>query len=1030
MKYRHFLPILLFIFQLSSSQIISANTSLLASDSLRAHRFFDLAVVSANATKHDSSIYYYNKALPLLFSVSSWEKAVNSHINLVRQFYHRDQPDSMIVHSNKAVEISLKHLGDTNLLTAFSYYSLGQCLVENYKMTDAIFNLEKALDIYLYLLGPDHPDLLKVYQQLGLSYTRLNDGENCKMYFLKKLDILLRTKGEYSTEVVQTYNNLGNCSKPLGEFEQGLDYLEDALAIALEIYDGANHTLAQTYLNIGIMYGYVGKPEIELAYLLKANATQRELYGVNHSAVAFSYNRIGKHYSNVGDYNNALVYLEKALTINSTLMGEINPNLAEDYMILCEMYSELGIFDKALEYGEKALEIRLTVFGDGHFRVGKSYSRVAEILYESGQYTNALDYYSRALNNFTKENKFPYAILVVNYYTAACYYELGDLENALLFCQKTISVDFPDYDISEPLKLSYMSTVQFHTVKAIALIASILFEQYKKTDDPREIELAYANYQATLKLLRKHNGIISNSTQKQLTRLEQFNYIFEAAIQTSITYYNIIGTNTSLEWAFEVSEYSKALTLQKVITASRAISFAGIPDSLISFEEITRTKLVDARIRLESALGVENPDDNIIDEMKNSLADITIEYERLLMMFEADFPDYYNLKHPTAIVSPFEIADDLGENTALIEYFMGASSIHIFTITNAGLDAVEVPYDSVFTHTAERFSEAIQKKTIIKNKTRRQLFSDGFELYQYLIKPIESQIASAERLIIIPDGLLHAIPFDALITKTEESADYTTASYLIKDYSISYHFSAALFSKEREFRQQLYSTAFTGFAPVYYNADSTDIDQERGSGAGKISYTSHASFAPLPWAKEEVEKSAKLFRDQNLITVTYFSKQGTEKQFREISDTGILHLATHGLLNDECPDLSCLIFHLADTTDFSNDGILYSSEIYNLDLNSDLIVLSSCQSGVGKIAKGDGAIAITRAFYFAGVPNILYTLWEISDKQTAGLMTGFYRNYLTGDTYPEALRNAKLSMISHRETAPPNYWASFQLIGR
>jgi CHAT domain-containing protein len=1004
--------------------------SLIATDSLQANQYFDLAVSSGIAAKHDSSIYYYNKALPLLLSVSSWEKAVKSHIDLVEQFNYHDKPDSMIAHANKALEISLKHLGDTNLLTASSYYSLGRCLVENYKMTDAIFNLERALDIYLDLQDPDHPDLLRVYRQLGLSFMRLNDGENCTAIFLKILDILLRTKGEYSTEVVQTYNNLGNCSKPLAEFERGLNYFEKALAIALEIFDGANHTLAQTYLNIGIMYGYAGKQDLELAYLLKANAMQRELYGVNHSAVAFTYNRIGKHYSNVGDYNNALVYLEKALTINSTLMGEINPNLAEYYMNLCEMYSELRIFNKALEYGEKALEIRLAVFGEGHYRVGKSYSKLAEVFYETGRYTIALNYYSRALNNFTKENKLSSAILVVNYYTAACYYELGDLENALLFCQKSIPIEFPDYHISEPLNFSYLSMVQFHTVKANALLASILFEQYKKTGDPKDIELALVNYQVTLKLLRKYNSIVVNSTQKQLTRLDQFNYIFEDAIQTSIAYYNITGNTTSLDWAFEVSEYSKALTLQKVISASRAISFAGIPDSLISLEEAIRTELADARARFESQLGVENPDDKIIEEMKNTLADITIEYERLILLLETDYPKYHQLKHQTATFTPLEVANDLDDNTSLIEYFMGESSIHIFTITSAGLDVVEVPYDSVFTKTAERFSEAIQKKTIIKNKAKLQLYLDGFELYQYLIKPIESQIASAERLIIIPDGLLHSIPFDALITKSEESTDYTTASYLIKDYSISYHFSAVLFSKERDFRQRLYNTAFTGFAPVYCNADSTDLDQERGSAADKISYTSHSSFAPLPWAKEEVEKSAKLFRDQNLITETFFSKQGTEKQFREISDTGILHLATHGLLNDEYPDLSCLIFHQADTTDFSNDGILYSSEIYNLDLNTDMIVLSSCQSGVGKIAKGDGAIAITRAFYFAGVPNILYTLWEISDKQTAGFMTGFYKSYLNGYTYPNALRNAKILMISHPETAPPNYWAAFQLIGK
>jgi len=158
-----------------------------------------------------------------------------------------------------------------------------------------------------------------------------------------------------------------------------------------------------------------------------------------------------------------------------------------------------------------------------------------------------------------------------------------------------------------------------------------------------------------------------------------------------------------------------------------------------------------------------------------------------------------------------------------------------------------------------------------------------------------------------------------------------------------------------------------------------------------------------------------------------------------------LHIATHGIINNIHPELSGLAFindnnankkKLPDTEnkkdwklEQNTDGILYAKEIFDLDLNAELVVLSACETGIGKLEKGEGVISLTRGFLYNQMPNIVFSLWKINDKNACDLMTGFYSNILQGKSYASALRQAKLNMINNKETAYPANWAAFSLIG-
>lgn len=189
-------------------------------------------------------------------------------------------------------------------------------------------------------------------------------------------------------------------------------------------------------------------------------------------------------------------------------------------------------------------------------------------------------------------------------------------------------------------------------------------------------------------------------------------------------------------------------------------------------------------------------------------------------------------------------------------------------------------------------------------------------------------------------------------------------------------------------------------------------------------------FNELHYSAGEVKSIAGMFESKGAPGRGFFHDDASEDNFK--SNAGkyrYIHIATHGLLNEEHPELSGLIFSQPKDSIFAEDGILYSAECYNLELSADLVVLSSCESGVGQLLKGEGLMALARGFLYSGARNIVHSLWKIDDKNTSVLMIELYKNILAGKNQAEALRLAKLKLIQNQATAFPTTWSCFILIG-
>ena len=301
------------------------------------------------------------------------------------------------------------------------------------------------------------------------------------------------------------------------------------------------------------------------------------------------------------------------------------------------------------------------------------------------------------------------------------------------------------------------------------------------------------------------------------------------------------------------------------------------------------------------------------------------------------------------------------------------------------------------------------------------------KLYAVLFGRLSEKITPGRRLIIVPDGLLHYLPFEALTHN---------GHYLLEDHEISYLPSASLAglwhdSRDRNDRQdkmELLAFGDPDFGPELKASVTRRSRSGHASVVRQAGFSDGFQLAPLPRTRDEVDYIAGLFPpDRSRV---YFSKKSTEEALKQetLGRYRRLHFATHSLIDEREPSRSSIVFSFDD--DPGEDGFLEVSEISELELDSDLVVLSACQTGRGQLLSGEGILGLSRAFLYAGARSVVVSLWNVSDISTAQLMKNFYQHLVDNAANATALRQAKLKMArSSTETRHPYYWAPFIVVG-
>jgi CHAT domain-containing protein len=401
---------------------------------------------------------------------------------------------------------------------------------------------------------------------------------------------------------------------------------------------------------------------------------------------------------------------------------------------------------------------------------------------------------------------------------------------------------------------------------------------------------------------------------------------------------------------------------------------------------------------------------NLYELLTDSLIDKSLRAFEISYQLNSD-TNRLKLEKYGAIYHCSEIQDNLQNNEAL----------WVSNILEDVLVGMLVTKDTVYYHTYDSVTDDIENYYRSLKTGRNDWKETGAVLYKNIFSQWNDQLEDIDHLVIIPDGDLGQIAFEAFYDNESEEL-------LIEKAAISYHYSAWLWNQEEQNKKDFSEMSWCGFAPVFSN-EASHIDAYAYTENDLEIYRDNGALKALEYSEKEIYEIASIIGNEHRHTASFLYDKANEEEFKSSApEYDIIHIATHGKVSKRDQTLSGLYFFEGESEDITNDGFLYLGEMFSIPMNANLVVLSACKSGAGKIQEGDAAQAFPRAFINNGVDNLVVSLWKIHDERSKDLMVDFYKNLTTGMTYPKALQQAKLAQI--KKGLSPKDWGAMILIGK
>lgn len=936
------------------------------------------ALIYERQGKHKKAISLCEKALAIDVQVLGefHPKVGNLYANLGIMYTNQGEYEKGIDYYNKALNIKMSNRGETDQEVASMYNNFGANYYKQGKLNEATFYFKKALDMRLEKLEENHPYIASSYMNVGNVLIDKGSYRQAIRYQKKSLKIRLKLYGESHPSVAGCYNSLGTVYSILGKYDQALQYFEKALNISLKRLHPAHPSIAYYYVNIGTVYKDLGKYDKAIRTFNEALDIQKQTLGEDHTDVAVAYMNIGTVYGIQEKYEKAIEFFEQALSIQLKNWEEWTPQIARTYGNMGRAYFQQEKYPKAYNYFEKALMINLKTLGTVHPEVGNSYKMLGNFYAKQGQFERAMQYYQKTL-------------------TALNYSDLQRLEEVN---------SYP------------------HLISVFQVMAEVLRKKYLVNKNIEELyESKYWLDRAVLTEDFQH--LTAGDTEKN--NLAKVNYsTYDEAINVNYLLFEATDSLHYIKEAFTFSELVKFQRLYEAMRQSEALSFAGIPDSLLDQEQNLRADIsVYNKEQREHLIAGLNETDTIVLNIRKQLYELKKQYRQLLTTFEKDYPDYYQRKYEKRTIGIEKIQQNILEaDQVLLEYFVGESAIYIFIIGKDDFRIHKIDKDFPIKEWIQKMRDGIYTCPLPEEcpdslyySSIDQYSKSAHQLYQKLIEPVEGFLSP--KLIIIPDGVLGYLPFDALLSTMPEPtkiSSFKKYNYLWQRNQISYCYSATLLQEMKRRKHDRVSKNLLAIAPVFRKQS---FDSQLELRANQDSLKNNIL---------EAQTVGEILKPATLLLGT----EATEKAFYNLAgEYRLLHLATHSKANDDIGDYSYLAF--TEIPDSIENEFIYTGDLYNLSLNADLVVLSACETGIGELQLGEGIISLASGFSYAGAKSIVSTLWKVDDIRTMDLVSLFYQNLKKGMPKDEALYQSKVDYIDNTfpEFAHPFFWAGFISIG-
>ena len=818
-----------------------------------------------------------------------------------------------------------------------------------------------------------------------------------------------------SSVLAGNYLNLSSICLEMNDSEKAIAYAEAGLRLTREYPNRVDRkVMADLYQVIGLSLYRNLEYVKSLSYCREA----LRLYDPDDEKSVASrlliYNTISQTYRRLNQPADAEKYFREGLAIDA------GNNIQNKYLIYINYADFLAGMGRNAE-SEKVMADGLAtvrrIFGTDSREYCMMNASGAEILYSRrGKVERALGIYDQC---FQYVEKHPWddamrRFLMVKYtgalFEAGLYRKVLEVSDDADFQYDAGDEGFSGAGLAEKYSESDMEVLMLRYRALNALANRVKGEEYlRQAITTGRMIISLYDYQRTEMSEEESRTNLSAATRD----------IYEGMIRNYLQLYELDHDRSSLEGLFEFSERSKVAGFLASMREVNAAKFS-LPDDLVDLDYDLRRQAGLYRELIASEKAKAIPDSQRIETWESVAFSLMRKRDSLLTVFENRYPSYYNLKFSSKVTPLEKVKDVIGRKANLLSYVMTDDKLYIIVTNRRKTGIITRDIDSTFFSSLVRYRGMLSEMPATSNarKPFNEFMDLSLKLYRILLEPVIPYL-KGDKIVISPDNILSYIPFETLITEEFRSPGllYRDAPFALKDYRFSYIYSVTLTS-ETERRSRSFRNNLIAFAPTYEGMEFNDTLLTNYPGL-------RGGIRSLPYALLEAEDAVKQCGGK-----AFLAEEATEDTYKkEAHNYAIIHLAMHTLVDDKHPAFSKMIFSRSD--DGRDDGMLNTYEVYTVPLNAMMVVLSSCNTGAGKLVTGEGILSLARGFLYAGSRSVMMSMWTVEDASSSSLIRSFYSNMRKGQTKSEALRTARLKFLrsADQERSHPYYWSALVVYG-
>jgi CHAT domain-containing protein/tetratricopeptide (TPR) repeat protein len=945
----------------------------------------------------------------------------------------------------QALDLRKELLGERHPAYATTLNKLAQLYEAQGKYAQAEPLYRQTLAICKEVLGERHPNYALSLNNLAGLYEAQGEYAKAELLFRQSLEITKQVLGERHPDHVTCLNNLAGLYQSQGEYAQAEPLLRQVRDTRRQVLGERHPDYATALNNLAQLYEVRGEYAQAESLYREAAGIFKQVLGEWHPDYALSLNNLAALYQAQGEYDLAEPLYCHALAIRKRVLGERHPDYAISLHNLAALYRDQRDYAQAEPLQRQALEITRQVLGARHPVIANQLNDLALLYDAQGKAAQAEPLYRQALairKEALGEHHPDYASSLNN--LAILYQAQGDYTRAEPLYRQAIAVlrRQPEGPATPVEKLTPADLRPLpDTVKWLANYAAFVEQRLGDQPTARQLRAAERVFDLALGVRERLRQEVLSHEASKLHHGAETGELVPRRIGLCQRLFKQEGRTADLESALAVAEQGSARVFLEQLGKARALTVGRVSPALRQQEAGYKHKLgaLDAQIAKEQDKPPDQRDLEAVARLLEQQSKVELQLTELIQRVEKDFPHYAALKYPRPC-SVTEACACLAATEVALLFVPGNHQSYVVLVEGRparkdkaeGLAIYALPSHTEIADGISCLTDADTLALPVKVRAAAE------QAYGLLLAPLKERLRDKD-LVIVPSGPLCYLPFEALIEDGQ---------YLIERHRIRYAPSLTALHLVRQWqatRAQPEQPLFAVGDAIY---DAHDIRLKEGSTVAEVSRDAQqevrhregglgSALPRLEHSGREVRAIAQLLHAPSRSVLT--GKQALEATVKQLSATGALkkaryvHFATHGILGLDTGQPPALVLSLVgndgqrDAEGGLNDGFLRLDEVTRLKLNADLVVLSACRTGQGRLYAGEGVTGLARAFLYAGSRGVVCSLWAVDDRETAILMTRLYAGLKDGQAAADALRAAKLEMI--RERKAPVYWAPFILIG-